>query len=262
MISLLKASNIDTNPYITQLFCNFIDQIGMNKLIISSVLNRTPTLKPNNIIQQTTIFKNNHTILVIGRNSRGQFGLNHSNRITKLTDFNDTHPDKPISNIYCGEDHIIYTNNAHSKYWIAANIDGEISVWRHDRDEISKLRPINYFQDRNINIKKICVNSTSMSTYWITKNKGFVCCQGGNSEGLLGLSERYIQKNQIYNFNSFLLMMTMTTNHYIISGIYSVVHNMSIDTISGLVLKRIMTVIKLVNFEYINMKINVQYLNL
>ena len=113
--------------------------------------------------------------------------MNHSNRITKLTDFNDTHPDKPISNIYCGEHHIIYTNNAHSKYW-------EISVWRHDRDEISKLRPINYFQDSNINIKKICVNSTSMSAYWITKNKSFVYCQGGNSEGLLGLGHDKLVK--------------------------------------------------------------------
>eukprot|EP01084_Bolivina_argentea_P016205 30344_1 len=142
-----------------------------------------------------------HYIYVIGRNTSGELGLNHTNEVRELSVIhNNKHK---ISHIHCGSHYSIYCNYKSHQFYAAGgnhhgtcgfenklnDIDIDAMTQRYERKQIKQLTPIKYFANNNIYIKQIFTHVESQITWWLTNNNQLYG-NGYNLRGkLLGLEQ-------------------------------------------------------------------------
>ena len=118
----------------------------------------------------------NTLLYAVGKNTAGEFAINHSKNLEKLTnlhiaidDDNIIHIHKLIKNIHCGFGYNIYSDNK-NKYWAAGqNVNGECAI-KNNHHQLLNMTPIKYFEQNNIHIRKVCINVSGSSTFWITND--------------------------------------------------------------------------------------------
>ena len=136
--------------------------------------------------------RNKSRVFVIGSNLFCTFGLGHSTPIRKLTEIKDI---DRICNIYSSYSYTIYSDDDYKNIWsVGRNTHGQCG--RKGNSEL--FEKITFFEENQINIKKICVSSVGCSTFFITKDNKVYCC-GSNKHHKLGLQQEDIPqiiKNQ------------------------------------------------------------------
>ena len=102
-----------------------------------------------------------------------------------------------IIDIKCGHRFIIYIDDKQN-YWFAGNNKHLQSAFPEKGIApyfYEEFKPITYFKDNNITIKKICVSISSLSVFWITdKNK--VYANGSNERKELGISINHKRRSR------------------------------------------------------------------
>eukprot|EP01084_Bolivina_argentea_P116155 206433_1 len=126
---------------------------------------------------------NTTCVAVIGNNDYGEFGLGHCNSIKKLT-INEC---LNITNIISGFQYSIYCDITNNKYWSAGiNDSGSCGCANSMMSKILTLTEIKYFQEHQINIKKVCASPTGYTTFWIDDGNNLYGC-GRNTNNELGV---------------------------------------------------------------------------
>ena len=117
------------------------------------------------------------TAYCVGRNTKTLF--------TALTNYH--HSSENLCNIQCGNGYTIYSNNDHSSIYVAGkNTDGECGLGR--TQSLKSLRPLKYFTNRGLQLKRICTNINRNSTFFITHDYK-VYGTGRNNAGQLGIDQ-------------------------------------------------------------------------
>eukprot|EP01084_Bolivina_argentea_P286397 491267_1 len=128
------------------------------------------------------------SLLVVGKNSHGEFGVNSKYPFLALTRI---HENKTITNVFSGADYSIYCiiHQGHKQYWSAGdNSNGSCGNNIKYEPTITVLCPV-HFVHNNINIKKVCVNVNRNCTFWISDTNK-VYANGRNMYRKLGLNDK------------------------------------------------------------------------
>ena len=166
-------------------------------------------------------------MLGIGRKDCDQYKA-----LRKLTSLNKT-DNLDINTVHSGYGYNIYSNNhnhnnnnhhhhginnnennenhkknkkSQNRYWCTGvNERGECGIkTANKKNAIKQYKEITYFRKNNIKIKKLCVNTSGHSTFWISDNNS-VYGNGRNDYGQLGIGDikhRY-QPTEIEYFNNY-----------------------------------------------------------
>eukprot|EP01084_Bolivina_argentea_P255458 429672_1 len=136
----------------------------------SSIDNTINNINPGNII------------LFVGKNSNGEAGLGHMKILKELTELPSW-----IENIYSGNAFTIYTSNDNKIiYASGSNYHGACGI-NNLKPNVIKHTKVKYFNENNINIKRICLSSCSSCTFWLTDDHK-VYGNGLNDKFQLGLT--------------------------------------------------------------------------
>ena len=126
-------------------------------------------------------------LFCIGYNASGEFGLGHHEPIPYLEQIK-----YPITKVYNSNRYSFYADDYHKNIWIAgAHRYGAFGIPLSEDskyDDIETLRPMTYFKDHNIQIKRICLSMLAYCTFFITTDNEVYGC-GTNSDDDLGLKE-------------------------------------------------------------------------
>ena len=127
-------------------------------------------------------------VFFIGQNEASEFGLSHTNLLTKFQEC----PNNSITKVFASNDFNIFSDNDYKQIWSAGfNRYGQCGVGKEVENILTYTR-ITYFKQNKINIQKICVSICGDSTYFISdKGKLYGCgkhydqCLGINNEPIL-----------------------------------------------------------------------------
>ena len=115
-------------------------------------------------------------LLCIGYNWYGEFGLGHAKSVTTLTEI----PNKSITKVFTFANYSIFSDDKCSKLLSAGQNDqGQLGIGEDDKEEINTPKPITYFEEHGIIIKKICQSVASYTTFFISNTDELYGC-GGN----------------------------------------------------------------------------------
>ena len=104
---------------------------------------------------------NKSRVFVIGYNQYGKFGSGHNTLLSKLTEIKSG-----ITNIYSSDEFTIYSDDDYKNVW---------SVGRNDYGQCGRkgnselFQKITFFEQNQINIKKICISAVGGCTFFIIK---------------------------------------------------------------------------------------------
>jgi len=107
---------------------------------------------------RTQIMATTKKLLATGRNSSGIFGIDTATNLKELVCLNDneSHKDKLIANVLCGDRIAIYVNENNQNIWSSGkNANGQCAISITHKNDISTLSEINFVKSQ---IHKICVN--------------------------------------------------------------------------------------------------------
>ena len=107
------------------------------------------------------------SILVIGCNVRGGLGLGHRSNLYQLT----LHTNKEISKVFSFNEYTIYSDAQYAKLFAAGNNSFGQCGTSTKEQSVDKLSSITFFNQNNIIINKICINSAGYSSFFIS-NQG------------------------------------------------------------------------------------------
>ena len=104
--------------------------------------------------------------------------MGHQWTISTLTEI----PNSSTTEIIAYQDYFIFSNDNNTKLLAAGNNGkGQLGIGNFET-QIGKAQPITYFNKNDIEIKKICQNSTGIATYFISNKGQLYGC--GKDEGL------------------------------------------------------------------------------
>ena len=127
---------------------------------------------------------NKPRLFVIGYNSHGEFGLNHTGTVRELK---QKYTPYSISNIHSSAMYTIYSDHDYKNIWSAGcNESGQCAVGPEAGKTLKTLHKLTFFSKNNIPLKTICVSNSGGTTFFITKNNKLYGC-GSNDEDQLGL---------------------------------------------------------------------------
>ena len=112
----------------------------------------------------------NQSILFVGYNYFDEFG--DKDDVDQPTPY--TH--QPFTKLFCANAFSIYTDDSYTNIWSSGyNASGQCGV-TSDSYTIKQLEPITAFKENEINIKKICVNTSGDAVFFISdENKLYGC---------------------------------------------------------------------------------------
>ena len=113
-------------------------------------------------------------LFFIGRNTSGEFGLNHTNSIWKLTEC----PNKSIKKVTAGYKFSIFSDDIFEDLWASGNNgSGQLAVDNRSA-KLKKCRSIYFFYNNRITIRKICTNVSHGKCTFFISGKGELYASG------------------------------------------------------------------------------------
>lgn len=129
-----------------------------------------------------------YSIYAIGKNYHCELGIPKEKEFTShLTNVMNRLNTNSKAQIYSGNKFTFYCINGHNYFAGGDNEYGQCGFENHY--PMTKLESMDYFDDKEIEIKKVCTNVTSTKTFWITKNN--MIYGHGQNEQLCLFNERY-----------------------------------------------------------------------
>ena len=119
-------------------------------------------------------------ILFLGHNSNSEFGLSNAESGEDIDQFMSC-PNKEFKKVFSGNAFNIFTDDTLQKLWVSGcNKNGECGVGH--KTTVCTYKSIDYFQNHNIKIKKICVNVAAECIFYISDKHELYAC--GMMKGL------------------------------------------------------------------------------
>ena len=121
-------------------------------------------------------------VFFIGRNSSGDFGLNHHKNVDKLTEIDN----QQIQRVFMGRDYSIGADETYYNIWSSGtNFSGSCAIGTNERG-LEEYTEIKYFKENEIRVERICVGLMGRCTFFIS-DKGKLYASGKNWVGQLGV---------------------------------------------------------------------------
>jgi len=127
----------------------------------------------------------------IGGNNFGEFGLAHTNAVQELLCLT-TANNKKVTHIYTGFQYTIYHDKKNGIYWSAGYNSygqcGHDTLQQANQEWITKFKQMKFFQQHQLEVKKVCCNISGSCSFWITQ-QNTIYAHGRNELYQLGVGD-------------------------------------------------------------------------